>query len=148
MVGTLKHIGLLVVYWLAVSLAVSTFDFVLMAETQDQPRLNHIPLLIWSLATVVVVGFRSHRITRSLERSVLDGIVAGAIMYGGIALVSVALQDMTRDFEAFRESIFWRVALMLEVALVYAGTMILIRSSTAHCKRGQLRRIRRVKLKG
>ena len=50
-------------------------------------------------------------------------------MYGGIALVSSVLTDMAQDFEAIRYSVFWRIVMILEVALVYSGTMILIRRS-------------------
>ena len=128
-VGTTKYVGLFFLYWLAIGLAVSSFVFPILADEAGQPRLNHIPLVIWSLVTAIAVGVRSYRVSKSLEVSVTDGIVAGAIMYGGIALVSTVVKDMAQDVMAIRSDVFWSVIIAFEIALVSAGTMILIRRS-------------------
>ena len=141
--GPLKNIGKFITWLIAFSIIISTFNFPILAESEDMPRLNHIPLVIWSSVTMLYFGIRSYRRSRSFDTSVKDGIAAAAIMYAGIALLSVVITDMSREIETIRHSPVWQFIVLVEVALIYAGTMIVIeRTLDGAAHRNGIRRMR------
>ena len=122
----LKNVGQFLIWLVAISIVISTFNFPILAENEDKPMLNHIPLVLWSVVTMLYFGIRSYRRSRSFDTGIKDGIVAAAIVYAGIALFSVVVADMSREIEMIRHSPVWQLIVLMEAVLLYAGTVIVI----------------------
>ena len=127
MLSKLPTIGKWVLYWLLFSTALATLQLPITANEQDEPFLHHVFLLGWSLLAIIVVGARVWCKTRSFPKSGRDGIVAGVIIYSGLALLSMvvidfALIDWPSDFEV--------IVFLLESILLSLGTWILIGETT------------------
>ena len=141
--GTLRWIGrkaflvgAFLAYLLTVTVGLSIFQFALVGDETNRPILGHITLLVWSVCAAMFVGVRSYWKRRHFRCSFIDGVVAGVIMYAGIALLSEVLKDMAREVEMIMTSVFWQLAMICEISLVFAGTWILITRETSgdRCK--------------
>ena len=74
--------------------------------------------------------FRPRACKKSVACRLADGVIAAAITYAATGLVSVVLQDWTAEFDVVRRSIGWRLLLVLELTLVFTGTVLIIDRET------------------
>ena len=119
-----KYLGL----YLLFAIAIATLELPLIAKSESQPLWNHVFLTGWGALSLGAVAVRVWRKTKSLSKGLEDGMIAGAIIYAGLALFSTALVD----FSAVGNypSNYLIILFLLESILLFAGTMILIRKST------------------
>lgn len=116
---------------LVVTLAIASFHPALLADAQGRPILGHITLVIWAVAAMLVVGIRSRIRKKPPKQCIFDGIVAAAITYAAVALVSQVLQDMASELEGIRMPVLWQIVVIIELFVVSVGTVFLINLSTA-----------------
>ena len=130
-VNAAKGFGRGFLYFLVSLLAVFSFNPALLADTQGRPLLGHVTLVIWMIAAMLIVGFRSRLRNKPLRQCFIDGIVAAAITYAATALVSQVLQDLLTEIEIIRSNILWQILVISEIVVVAVGTVFLINLSTA-----------------
>lgn len=126
-----KAVGRGLLYYLVVTLAIASFHPALLADAQGRPILGHITLVIWAVAAMLVVGIRSRIRKKPPKQCIFDGIVAAAITYAAVALVSQVLQDMASELEGIRMPVLWQIVVIIELFVVSVGTVFLINLSTA-----------------
>ena len=124
------RIGKWLLYLLICTAAILSFHPALIADELGRPVLGHLTLVIWAVAAMLLAIFRRRGCQRSVARRLPDGLVAAAITYAAAGLVSVVLQDWTAEFDVIGRSIWWRLLLILELTLVFTGTVLVINRET------------------
>ena len=110
---------------------VAVISLVLPTEAIEKgiPFLNHIFLLIWAIAAMVVAGWISWQ-KKSDEGEILpDAIMASVVVYSGLALFLIVLGDYYREIiEAISTRVSgWKVFVYAaEILLLASGSKIVI----------------------
>ena len=125
-----KRIGKWLLYLLICTAAILSFHPALIADDLGRPVLGHLTLVSWAVAVMLFAVFRPRARKKSAACRLADGLMAAAITYAAAGLVSVVLQDWTAEFDVVRRSIGWRLLLVLELTLVFTGTVLIIDRET------------------
>ena len=116
-------------FWFCYMAAAISLILPIDAIDRNQPFFNHPFLLGWATIAMVVSGFISSRTMKRLSKIFGDAIVAGVVVFSGLALFLVVLGDFYREtLEAspFRVSDWKVLVFLLESGLLAAGSMIVI----------------------
>ena len=125
-----RRIGKWLLYFLICIAAILSFHPALIADELGRPILGHLTLVIWAAAAMFFAVFRPRARKKSAACRLADGVIAAAITYAAAGLVSVVLQDWAADFDVIGRSIWWRLLLVLELTLVFTGTVLIIDRET------------------
>ena len=124
------RIGKWLLYFLICTAAILSFHPALIADDLGRPILGHLTLVSWAVAVMLFAVFRPRARKKSVACRLADGWIAAAITYAAAGLVSVVLQDWVAEFDVIGRSIGWRLLLVLELLLVFAGTALVIDRET------------------
>lgn len=131
MLNLLRKVGLGLVIYVGYSIPIISLSLPATALEEGKPILNHVFLLIWAVVAMVAAGFRSGRETKDSGKIVGDAIVAGVVVYSGLALFLVVFGDYYREILELRGSLLrvseWKVfVFVLEGFLVASGSIVVI----------------------
>ena len=104
------------------------------AIEESQPFQNHLFLLIWAVAAMALAVFKSRQETKNRretnhsQKIVGDAIVAGVVVYSGLALFLVVFGDLYREIleTTFRVSNWNLIVFALESLLLALGSIVVI----------------------
>ena len=102
------------------------------AIEENLPFQNHLFLLIWAVAAMALAVFKSRqemknrRETNHSQKIVGDAIVAGVVVYSGLALFLVLLGDLYRETLVTTPSDWKLFAFVLEGILLALGSSVVI----------------------
>ncbi len=101
------------------------------AIDENQPFRNHLFLLIWAVVAMAFAVFRSRQEARRSRKIVGDAIVAGVVVYSGLALLLIVLGGYYRETLELPGGLLrvsqWKVLVfMVESALLTLGSVVVI----------------------
>ena len=102
---------------------------------KNEPFFNHFFLLVWAVIAMFVTGFWSNSRmkggkTKRPRKILADAIIAGVVVYSGLALFLIVLGDLYRETlsaSPFRVSDWKVLVFVLESSLLFAGSVVVIR---------------------
>lgn len=128
MLSKLRATGKWFLYWIFYAGAFVTLQMPITANQQDSPLIYHSFLVGWAVAVIIFVTYKVGRKTKSFSKGLVDGIIAGALVYAGLALLSAVVVDFALKVEI--SGIFSQIIFIAEVTLLFLGTVFFIRKET------------------
>ena len=128
MLRKLLTVGKWFLYWIFYAGAFVTLQMPITADQQNSPLIYHSFLVGWAIAVIAFVTYKVGRKTESFSKGLRDGIISGALVYAGLALLSEAVVDFALKIDI--SSIFSQIIFIAEVTLLFLGTVFFIRKET------------------
>ena len=128
MLNLLRKIGVGLVIYTGYSIPIISLSLPLAALEEGKLILNHVFLLMWAVVAMVAAGLRSGRETKDSRKIFGDAIVAGVVVYSGLALFLMVLGDYYRETleTHFRVSQWKMFVFVLEGFLLALGSIVVI----------------------
>ena len=128
MLNLLRKVGIGLVIYVGYSIPIISLYLPLTALEEGKPILNHVFLLMWAVVAMIAAGFRSGREAKDSRKILGDAIVAGVVVYSGLALFLVVFGGYHRETleTHFRISQWKMFVFVLEGFLLAWGSSVVI----------------------
>ena len=131
MLNLLRKVGIGLVIYVVYSIPIISLYLPFTALEEGKSILNHVFLLMWAVVAMVAAVFRSRQETKCSRKILGDAIVAGVVVYSGLALFLVVFGDYYRELLELRGSLLrisqWKVfVFVLEGFVLASGSIVVI----------------------